>query len=200
MERYLKDQFRLLGVPAPQRRAASKEFLATGKGLGSEEVLAAAEALWDQPEREFHYVAADWLRRWVRAVDTTEIDRIGRLITTNAWWDTVDPLAVHVVGPMVAADPSLVAVMNRWIDHPDLWLVRTAIIHQLTYGDDTDVDRLFRYCRLQADHPDFFIRKAIGWSLRQLARTHPDQVAVFVADNEHRLSGLSKREALKHLG
>jgi 3-methyladenine DNA glycosylase AlkD len=102
-----------------------------------------------------------------------------------------------VVGPLLTRHRELGAVMDAWIGSPNLWLVRTALLHQLNHKTDTDAVRLFRYCRTQAGHRDFFVRKAIGWALRQYARTDPDAVRRFVADNE--LSPLSVREATKHL-
>jgi 3-methyladenine DNA glycosylase AlkD len=89
--------------------------------------------------------------------------------------------------------------MDAWSAAGDVWLIRTAILFQLHYGDATDTGRLFGYCTRQAGHPDFFIRKAIGWALRQHARTDPDAVRDFLADNHTRLSPLSRREAAKHL-
>jgi 3-methyladenine DNA glycosylase AlkD len=99
----------------------------------------------------------------------------------------------------VATHPELISEMDRWIDDENLWVARTAILHQLFYGDATDVDRLFGYCLRQASHPDFFIRKAIGWALRQYARTDPDRVRSFLVGPGAALSPLSVREASKHL-
>jgi 3-methyladenine DNA glycosylase AlkD len=100
---------------------------------------------------------------------------------------------------MVASHPGLADEMDRWVVDDDLWVARTAILHQLGYGASTDADRLFRYCRTQAGHPDFFIRKAIGWALRQHARTDPEAVRRFVDEQRGVLSPLSVREASKHL-
>ena len=94
---------------------------------------------------------------------------------------------------------SLRAIVDQWIDDDNLWLIRSALIHQLFYKDQTDADRLFSYIEHQAAHTDFFVRKAIGWALRQYGRTDPDAVRSFVASHDSELSGLSKREALKHL-
>ncbi len=123
-----------------------------------------------------------------------------RLVTTVPWWDTVDLLAAHVVCGLVAADPKLVAAMDAWIDDPDLWVARAALLHQLRYKDATDAERLFAYCLRQAGHPDFFIRKAIGWALREYAKTDPEAVRSFVAAHRDVLAPLSVREALKNAG
>ncbi len=125
--------------------------------------------------------------------------RVERLIRTKSWWDTVDVLAGHVVGPLVARNPGLTATIDAWIDDADFWIVRTAILHQLGYGADTDADRLFGYVDRRCSDTEFFIRKACGWALRQYARTDPEAVRAFVLDRGDRLSGLTRREALKHL-
>jgi len=135
----------------------------------------------------------------VKKLDPSHLPDVEHFIVAESWWDTVDSLAAWTVGPMVAAYPELVAVMDLWIDDDNMWLNRTAIIHQLGYKNTTDAERLFRYCRRRADHRDFFVRKAIGWALRQHARVDPDAVRSFVAEHDAELSGLSKREALKHL-
>jgi 3-methyladenine DNA glycosylase AlkD len=98
----------------------------------------------------------------------------------------------------VHAHPALVVSMDAWSADENMWLVRTAILHQLHYGQATDTDRLFGYCERQATHPDFFVRKAIGWALRHYARTDPAAVRAFVATTPS-LSPLSRREAMKHL-
>jgi 3-methyladenine DNA glycosylase AlkD len=199
MEAYMKDQFRFMGVRSAGVRTAAKPFLAAARGVDGDGVIAFVHECWAQPEREFQYVGALFTRRHVRELDPSHLPDVEHFIVTKSWWDTVDSLAAWTVGPLVAANPELVAVMDQWIADENLWLARTAILHQLGYKDDTDAERLFRYAELQAGHTDFFIRKAIGWALRQHARVDPDAVRRFVADHEEQLSGLSKREALKHL-
>jgi 3-methyladenine DNA glycosylase AlkD len=126
------------------------------------------------------------------------------LVVSGAWWDLVDPVAGHNVGDLLVAHPAaLTPVLRDWAVDDDLWLRRTAVICQLHRTDDLDVD-LLRHA-LEANLEDsrhgreFFIRKAVGWALRQRARADPDWVRAFVAEHEDRLSGLSRREALKHL-
>lgn len=199
MAAYMKDQFSFLGVKTPARRAAAKPLLAAAKAWTAAELLDVADALYAEPEREFHYVAGDLLRRWSGRLDAADIPRIRRLIETKSWWDTVDALAVHVVGSIVRADRSLQDVMDRWIDDENLWIARTAILHQLLWKSDTDAHRLFEYCRRRGDDSDFFIRKALGWALRQYARTDPEAVRAFVGEHYDHLSPLTRREALRHL-
>ena len=199
MVAYMKGHFAFLGVKAPQVRLAAKATMAAGKGAEAAELIRFADECWEQPEREFQYVGCQFLRKWVAALEPANLDDLERLLVTKSWWDSVDSLAAWSVGPLVRANPQLVEIMDRWIDSDNMWLARTAIIHQLSYKADTDADRLFSYAESRAEDPEFFIRKAIGWALRQYARQEPDQVRSFVAANEDRLSGLTKREALKHL-
>ena len=199
MKAYMKDRADFLGVKTPQRRAASKPFIAAGRHATSGQLLAAADALWAEPEREFQYVATDLLRRWNRALDPDSLTRIEHLIRTKSWWDTVDALASNVVGPLVARHPDLAMTMDIWVDDTDFWIARTAILHQLGYGDQTDADRLFGYVDRRCDDTEFFIRKACGWALRQYAKHDPEAVRAYVLDRGDALSGLTRREALKHL-
>ena len=195
MAAYMKGQFAFLGLPAPERRAAQKEVLGDWKAPSADDLATFARACWARDERELQYAACDTLVRHVERLGPDALDLCEELITTKPWWDTVDVLASRVVGPL--ADR---ATVERWVASGDLWLERTAILHQLTYGERTDADFLFRACLTHAASTEFFHRKAIGWALRQYARVDPDAVRTFVATNADELSGLSRREALKHLG
>ncbi|WGP08837.1 MULTISPECIES: DNA alkylation repair protein [Streptomyces] len=196
---YMKHVAPFLGIPAPERRALSRTVLA-GTGRPDErDCTAIALRCWRLPEREYHYFAVDHLRRHAGRCTSGFLPVLHHLVTTVPWWDTVDLLAAHVAGPLVAADPALAREMDRWIDDPSLWAARTALLHQLRYQEATDADRLFGYCLRRADHPDFFIRKAIGWALREYAKTDPAAVRDFVDGARTRLSPLSVREALKNL-
>jgi 3-methyladenine DNA glycosylase AlkD len=199
MRAYMRDQFAFLGIPAPQQRLLGREVLAGLPRPTEADLDRVARACWDLPEREYQYFACGWLRRHARICSAAFLDTARHLVVTRPWWDTVDALAAHLVGPLVTHHPELVSTMDEWILDDNLWLARTALLHQLAYKDATDEARLFRYCRLRADHRDFFIRKAIGWALREYARTAPDAVRAFVRTHEARLSPLSVREALKHL-
>jgi 3-methyladenine DNA glycosylase AlkD len=200
MAHYLRDQFPFLGAQAPVLRRAAKPTLDAGRGATGDELVAFADRCWAEPEREFQYVGVLMLRRWVGALESRHLDDLRRFVVTKSWWDTVDSLAAWSVGPLVRADPDLVGTMDRWIADENIWLARTAILHQLSFKADTDGDRLFRYAELRSGDTEFFIRKAIGWALRQYAREEPDRVRTWVEVNRDHLSGLTVREALKHLG
>jgi 3-methyladenine DNA glycosylase AlkD len=196
MAKYMRDRFAFLGIPSPLRRQLHREALAGLPRPTEEDVLEAAAKLWRLPEREFQYAALDLLAGSAKRLTPATLPECERLITAKSWWDTVDGLAGSVVGAVVLGFPECVATMDRWIDHEDLWLRRSAILHQLKWKERTDTRRLFRYCLARAHETDFFIRKAIGWALRQYSWTDADAVAAFVAAHEAELSPLSKREAL----
>ncbi|MFB8049003.1 DNA alkylation repair protein [Streptomyces rubiginosohelvolus] len=196
---YMKHVAPFLGIPTPERRTLSRTVLAGTGRPDKEDCTAIALRCWRLPEREYHYFAVDYLRRHAGRCTSGFLPVLHHLVTTVPWWDTVDLLAAHVAGPLVTADPALAREMDRWIDDPSLWAARTALLHQLRYKEATDADRLFGYCLRRADHPDFFIRKAIGWALREYAKTDPAAVRDFVDGARTRLSPLSVREALKNL-
>lgn len=198
MQAYMRHQFEFVGIPNPVRTAIAREVFGDLGRPSADDLLGFAHAAWARPERDFQYVAAKLLRRHVKRLDASAIDDLRTLIITKSWWDTVDELARNVVGPLVLAHPELVEVMDRWIDDDDIWLARTAIIHQGAYKDATDADRLFRYCLRRAGDTEFFLRKAIGWALRDYSKVDEAAVRAFVAAHDAELSGLSKREALKY--
>ena len=196
---YMRDQFPFLGIATPARRALNRTVVAGLPRPTRPELQEVVLACWKLPEREYQYFACDWLRTNVAVPGPEFLPVVRTLITTKSWWDTVDALATRFVGGLVERHPVLSAEMDRWVTDPNLWVARTAILHQLHYGSRTDTDRLFGYCTQQAAHPDFFIRKAIGWALRHYARTDPEAVRRYVQDHRVVLSPLSIREASKHL-
>jgi 3-methyladenine DNA glycosylase AlkD len=201
---YMRDQFPYLGIATPEQRRLARAVLKGSALRGSGQPTTAdcvkvAVRCWALPEREFRYFAVDYLIANVKRCDSSLLTTVRTLITTDSWWDTIDPLAARVVGPLVAADPGLVATMDAWVRDENLWIVRTAILHQLHYKAATDEARLFEYCALRAGHSDLFIRKAIGWALREYAYTAPEAVRGFLDRERDRLSPLSVREAGKHL-
>jgi 3-methyladenine DNA glycosylase AlkD len=199
MRSYMRDQFPFLGLPAPRQGTLAREVLTGLPAPDEADLRAVALGCWAMPEREFQYFACGWLRRHVRVASAEFLDTARQLIVTKSWWDTVDTLAAHVVGPLVARYPELVSTMDEWVAGEELWLARTALLHQLGRREQTDAVRLFRYCLVQAGHRDFFIRKAIGWGLREYAKTAPDAVRAFVHAHATRLSALSVREATRNL-
>jgi 3-methyladenine DNA glycosylase AlkD len=201
MKAYMLGQFEFLGVRAGPRREALKalsKFTGTADGL-----LELADALWRLPEREFRYAAIDLLSKHHKKLDMSALPRLLALVQTDAWWDTVDGLAAVVSDLLLhalASQPEVQNCMDDCLLHHHLWVRRVAMLHQLGWKERTDTHRLYRYALTLAPENDFFIRKAIGWALRDHARTQPDAVRAFLLQHEEVLSGLTRREAGKHLG
>jgi 3-methyladenine DNA glycosylase AlkD len=197
MGAYMKDIAPFLGISSPLRAAALRPvWKAVGNAPSARDLGDAATELFDCDEREFAYAALDLLGRNRKILDEAFlVDVVEPLLVTKSWWDTVDSLRSEAVGPLVERYPSLLSVIHRWAASDNRWLVRSAIIHQLGYNENTDADLLFDLCRMHAHQKEFFIAKGIGWALRDYSYTDPDAVEEFIATTD--LRPLSKREGMK---
>lgn len=204
MKAYMRDQFAFFGVQTPRRRALTvaidKRCEAPDDGTA---LIVLAESLWELPQREFTYVAIDYLKRHQGLLNRSHVERLLTLAQKKAWWDSVDGLA-SIVGATIRRDVASASGGQEQMDiavlHPSMWVRRIAMIHQLGWRALTDTERLFGYASQLAHEQDFFIRKAIGWALRDYARHDPGAVREFIRLKGHALSALSVREASKHLG
>ena len=197
MEAYMRNQFRFLGIRAPRRKQLLNPFLLKSTKPLIEELSSVVNTLWKNPYREFQFAAMELTNRYSKQLDAEYFALFEYMITTKSWWDTVDFIAANLVGNLVKRYPEQgIKQINEWRTSENLWLVRTCIIFQLKYKAEVNENLLFSVIEENLNHPDFFIRKAIGWALRQYAKFKPETVFKFV--NNHELSGLSRREALKH--
>jgi len=201
MKAYLLDQFEFLGLPAPVRRKAVKD-IGKVQWQSADDLLAAAELLWQKPQREYRYTAVDLLRKHSALLNVNDLPALQALLLRDPWWETVDGLSAVIADVMHAAvqqKPNAAVAMDVWLKHPSHWVRRSAMLHQLGWRLDTDTTRLFGYATQLADEKEFFIRKAIGWALRDYARWNPQAVTDFLVQQRTTLSGLTVREAAKHL-
>lgn len=200
MRAYMRDQFPFLGIPTPARRRALRALPTVP--WRDREWVAVAQRLWREPEREYRYAAADLLRKYAKRFDPVHIAPILALAQAEPWWDTVDSLAV-TIGTVIARErktgADAQARADAWIEHRSPWVRRIAMLHQLGWRLETDEARLFRYARTLAPESDVFVRKAIGWALRDYAHWNPAAVSAFLAAHRDHLSALTVREARKHL-
>ncbi|OAS23667.1 DNA alkylation repair protein [Paenibacillus oryzisoli] len=196
MEAYMKNHFPFLGIRNPERVSLTKQFTKEHGFPKGEEAVRVAQELWSLPEREFHYTAIMILLQIRKTVHAAHIDVLESYIVTQSWWDTVDTVADHLIGYHLQRFPTLIPdYVEKWLASNHMWLQRTAILFQLKYKEKTDVPLLFHCITTMADSKEFFIRKAIGWALREYSKTDAESVQTFVAN--HDLSPLSVREALK---
>lgn len=202
MQRYMKSELPYRGVASPERKAFTKDLFAAHPLPDETALRTAALILWREAGyREERYVAIDLTgHRAYRAWQTPALLPVyEEMIVTGAWWDYVDEIANRRIGPLLRDHPGeLTPVMREWATDGDRWKRRTSIICQLGFKEATDTALLAEAIEANLGDRDFFIRKGIGWALRQFARTEPGWVRAFVDDHPG-LSPLSVREALKHL-
>jgi 3-methyladenine DNA glycosylase AlkD len=199
MKKYMRDQFEFLGIKTPQNVALRKEFIAKHGLPELDELDQVLRDLWSLPQREFQYVAVGLLGKIEKKLPPEFIETIEFLITTKSWWDTVDSIAGNTVGMHFKRFPAVRKKhLARWRKSENFWLKRTAILFQLNYKQETDFELLCEIIRENLGSKEFFINKAIGWALRQYARTDPVAVKKFVKETKE-LNPLSRREAMKHL-
>ncbi|MDT8393099.1 MAG: DNA alkylation repair protein [Bacteroidales bacterium] len=198
MRAYMKDQFDYLGLPSPLRRELTKQFYKAYDYPLPEHVEAVVMEAYRLPQREFRYFALELLVKMREKTGHDAILLYERLITDEPWWDTIDLIAPSLVGFHFQQYPAeRNHYINNWIKSGNIWLQRSCILFQLKYKSHTDTRLLSRIILELRDSKEFFIRKAIGWALREYSKTDPGFVIRFVQTNE--LSGLSQREALKWL-
>lgn len=198
MEAYMRNQFSFLGVKAPKRTAIQKIWF---KELKANEFdfWKLIHDLWDKKEREYQFIAVDLMKK--RSIKQMEIEDIKQLeftIITKSWWDTVDLIASNYLGKYFLKFPEQIeTVCNEWLKSDNLWLQRSCLLFQLKYKEETDFGRLTQTIKELKHIDEFFIQKAIGWSLRQYSKFSPTEVHDFI--QKENIQGLAKKEASKYL-
>jgi len=201
MQAYMKTDMPFYGVQKPARAKILRHLRKVFPPRDRDEYEALATALWELPHREEKYLAQGVAAEFPVFVVPPSMPLYRRFIVEGAWWDFVDETATHMIRLLVIDHPDETwPIVDRWIGHDDMWLRRAAILCQVGAKARTDVTRLFRYCVSRAHEEEFFIRKAVGWALRDYARTDPEAVALFARKHRGDLSRLSYREATKHIG
>lgn len=193
MEKYMRNQFSFLGIKTPERKEIMKGFLKTYDVFSLEDV----EDLYKEKEREMKYCAISLLVRHVGALSPQDTDRILSLALTEPWWDTIDSIAPSVFGPLALREEEVKKTMQSLLHEENIWLKRISILFQLKYKEKTDEALLTEAIAYNADTGEFFVDKAIGWALREYAKTRPDFVRDFIG--KQKLSALSVRECSKYL-
>lgn len=198
MVKYMRNQFAYFGIKAPILHDLFKQFIKENGVPDSSNEAEVIRALWDLPEREYQYAAMTILAESRKRPPEDRIKLLEELIITKSWWDTIDSLAANDVGLYFVRYPdSMLSYTEKWMNSGNFWLQRTALLFQLKYKTKTDTDLLFKYIGQCANVKEFFIRKAIGWVLREYSKTDAAAVLNYVEHNT--LSPLSSREALKWL-
>lgn len=209
---YMRNQFGGFGIPSPLRNELQKPFFEKKFLPPKETAFEIIKLLWEKPEREFQYFAMQLASKYLKEQERTDIELYEWLILHKSWWDTVDYIAPELVGKYFQKFPEMRSkIIEKWIEgkpsrflqpsrlvQENIWLQRSCLIFQLKYRDKTDEKLLAQNIRMLLESKEFFINKAIGWSLRQYARYNPTWVLDFV-EKTPELSGLSRREAIKKI-
>jgi 3-methyladenine DNA glycosylase AlkD len=196
---YMKNQFVFLGIQKPQRSQLEKVLFKQYSLTNHDDLIKIITLLWQKEEREFHYTGCEIAYYYKKLWNADSLNIFEYMIRNKSWWDSVDDIAANLVGPLVFKYPELVSLMDQWIDDDNLWIRRSALLFQLRWKKQTDEQRLFSYCIKRMHEKDFFIRKAIGWVLREYSKTNAEAVRMFIDTHRSQLSGLSIREASKYL-
>jgi 3-methyladenine DNA glycosylase AlkD len=201
MQAYMKSTMPYYGINLPEVRAISRGVF-DGSAMSCDEWRATILELWRGARYREERYAAQFLLTMKRHADCltpADMPMLEELVTTGAWWDHVDELAT-VIGELLRKHPKRIRpLMRRWSTDTNIWKRRVSIICQLRFKRDTDLELLYANIEPNLADREFFIRKAIGWALRQYAWTDPKEVTRYVREHEAQLSGLSRREALKNI-
>jgi 3-methyladenine DNA glycosylase AlkD len=197
MKAYMKGNFEFLGIKSPLRRHLQREFL---KNIDKKAPINKnlVKLLWNEDNREFQYLAIDYLVKVKKQLQRKDIIFIEELITTKSWWDSVDIIASHLVGEICKMYPNLIdEYILKWSIDENMWLRRTSILYQLKYKENLDTRNLEKVIKANLEDKEFFIRKSIGWALREYSKTNKEWVRNFIKHNQ--LSNLSIKEGSKYL-
>lgn len=198
MSAYMKNHFPFLGIKAPKRKALFQEFCKMAGLPPVDHLTKVIKGLYDLPEREYQMVAVLLAKKMRRQLSPEHRELLWLMITEKSWWDTVDDIASNLVGYVLQRFPEYTETWNTaLIQAENLWLRRTGLLFQLKYKTDLNEELLFDNIRRTSHETDFFMRKAIGWALRQHSKVAPEAVRAFIKEVE--LSALSIREGSKYL-
>ena len=197
---YMRNQFEYYGLDTTTRRTLQKKFLSENLLPPKSSLVEIVESCWENENREMQYFAMELFEKYKKQFTAKDLPVFEFMITNKSWWDTVDFVAPKLIASLFLQQPQLIyRNTTKWMKSKNIWLMRSSIIFQLQYKKRTDEALLAKLILHNSSNPDFFIRKAIGWSLRQYGRTNPLFVKSFVKKHKDALSTLSYKEALKNL-
>ena len=197
MSKYMLNKFEYIGIKTPERRKIFKNFF---KEYKNEEKIdwEFVNKCWENKHREFQYIAADYLKNMKDKLTIDDIPKFKRLILEKSWWDTIDNLDM-TIGALALKDSNVNKILLEWSLDENIWLRRIAIDHQLLRKEKTNTELLEKILKNNLGQAEFFINKAIGWTLRDYSKTNPKWVKNFIEKNREKMAKLSIREASKYL-
>ena len=199
MAKYMRNYFSFFGIKTEDRRLIFKAVFKENKQEISENARTIALELYSKTQRELHYCAIEIIIKQLKGnYKKEDIQLIEKLIITNSWWDSVDTIAKYILGEYLIEYPMEIEnIIERFSNAENMWLNRSALLFQLGYKQKTNFDLLKSECEKHKNSNEFFIQKAIGWALREFAKTNPQAVKNYVINTN--LKPLSTKEALKNI-
>ena len=196
MAAYMKNKFPFLGVPSPLRNELNKSLF---QELGQVDLINLEPLvlkLWALPEREYQYLAINLISKLKNKLTPSHLEFILELIVDKSWWDTIDALAPNFIGSILGNYPDLQEeYIPIWTKSENIWINRTAILFQLKYKNETNFNLLTHIIDTLKHKNEFFVKKAIGWALREYSKTEPKLVESYIKDAN--LQALSEKEGLR---
>jgi len=193
---YMRHKFEFFGLGSESIKDLRKQFLKENSLPDQSQINEIILEMWQQPEREFQYFAMILLEKYLKKADENIIELLEYMVVNKSWWDTIDMIAARLAGGYFKRFPEKIPVITeKWMASGNFWLQRTCLLFQLKYKAATDDVLLFDLIKRLSGENEFFIRKAIGWALREYSKTNPAVVIQFVESNQ--LKPLSRKEALK---
>lgn len=200
MAAYLKTDMPFYGIQKPDREPVHRELKKRFIPANRRDYEAVVRALWELPHREEKYAAIEFAIMHEPFITSASLPLYQRLVREGAWWDLVDGVAVVLVGGLLLRERAKVKpIIEEWIEDSDMWIRRTALLAHNKHRKNTDYRQLFDHCLRRAPEKEFFIRKAIGWALREYSYAEPKRVRDFLTKHRSVLSSLSYKEGAKQL-
>lgn len=193
---YMRNQFEFWGIKTPLRRDIQKPFLAKSYLPPKTDLEEIVKSLWNKPQREYQFIAQELVFKYTPQFDKNDMVLLEFMVTHKSWWDTVDYIAVKLIGAYFTRFPEqLDNYIDKWLASGNIWLQRCSLLYQLKSKDNMDTQMLQYIIQKLLGSKEFFINKAIGWVLREYSKTNPKWVRDFTENND--LAILSRREALR---
>ncbi len=200
-KRYLKSPYKFFGVSIPITEKIAKEFRKSNKGLSRKDVIELAKRLWDSEYHDEKKLGTRILRLYPEYIDFRAMPMLEKMLNSSTGWDLVDDISIHLVGTVLEKDKRAFDYLKRWSRSDNFWMRRASLISQIFLFRHGNGDKklFFKFAEKMASEKEFFIRKAIGWCLREISKPNPDEAFAFLMKIKGSASGLTLREGSKRL-
>jgi len=200
-KKYLKSPYKFFGVSIPITEKIAKEFRKSNKGLSRKNVIELAERLWNSEYHDEKKLGTRILRLYPEYIDFRAMPMLEKMLNSSTGWDLVDDISIHLVGTVLEKDKRAFDYLKKWSRSDNFWMRRASLISQILLFRHGKGDKklFFKFAEKMVSEKEFFIRKAIGWCLREISKSNPDEACDFLMKIKGSASGLTLREGSKRL-